>query len=107
MPTVLTTRIVKIGNSQGVKIAKIFLEAIRLREDVALELQPDQFVIRSARRAGEGWERAFQALAEQGDDRLLEADCRATRRVDMVVKGFRCSPSSSSQTHEPREPRPA
>lgn len=74
MSTVFKTRIVKIGNSQGVRIPRIFWEAINLREEVELELQPDQIVIRSARQAREGWERTFQAMAEQDDDQLLDAD---------------------------------
>lgn len=82
MNTVFKTRIVKIGNSQGVRIPKIFLEETSLGEEVELELQPDQIVIRSARRAREGWDRAFQVMAEQGDDQLLDADSMATSSWD-------------------------
>lgn len=82
MNTVFKTRIVKIGNSQGVRIPKIFLEETSLGEEVELELQPDQIVIRSARRAREGWDRAFQAMAEQGDDELLDADSLSTSSWD-------------------------
>jgi antitoxin MazE len=72
MNTILKTRIVKIGNSQGVRIPKLFLEQSQLRDDVELELQPDQIVIRSARRVRAGWDAAFQAMAAQGDDQLLD-----------------------------------
>ena len=74
MNTVFKTRIVKIGNSQGVRIPKLFLEQIALGEEVELELQPDQIVIRTARRARDSWESAFQAMAEHGDDTLLDPD---------------------------------
>lgn len=74
MSTVLKTRIIKIGNSQGVRIPKLFLEQTQLHDDVELELQADQIVIRSARRVREGWDAAFQAMAMQGDDQLLDAD---------------------------------
>ncbi len=74
MPTVLKTRIVKIGNSQGIRIPKVFLEQTRLGDEVELELQADQIVIRPARRTREGWDTAFQTMAEQGDDQLLDRD---------------------------------
>ncbi|MBA3947791.1 MAG: AbrB/MazE/SpoVT family DNA-binding domain-containing protein [Herpetosiphonaceae bacterium] len=72
MSTVLKTRIVRIGNSQGVRIPKLFLEQMHLGDEVELELQSDQIVIRQARHTREGWEPAFQAMAEQGDDQMLD-----------------------------------
>jgi len=74
MSTVLKTRIVKIGNSQGIRIPKLFLDQTQLGEEVELELQPDRIVIRPARRTREGWDTAFRAMAEAGDDRLLDGD---------------------------------
>lgn len=72
MSTIVKTRIVKIGNSQGVRIPKLFLEQTHLSDDIELELQPDQIVIRSARRVRDGWDTAFQAMATVGDDHLLD-----------------------------------
>ncbi len=74
MSTVLKTRIVKIGNSQGVRIPKLFLEQTQLGDEVELELQADQIVIRPARRSRHGWDATFQAMAQQGDDQLLDGD---------------------------------
>ena len=72
MSTIVKTRIVKIGNSQGVRIPKLFLEQTQLSDAVEMELQPDQIVIRAARRVREGWDLAFQAMAEHGDDQVLD-----------------------------------
>ncbi|MBI3959380.1 MAG: AbrB/MazE/SpoVT family DNA-binding domain-containing protein [Chloroflexi bacterium] len=74
MPTIVKTRIVKIGNSQGVRIPKIFLEQSALGEEVELALEAEQIVIRSAHSVRQGWEAAFQAMNEQGDDGLLDGD---------------------------------
>jgi antitoxin MazE len=74
MTTVLKTRIVKIGNSQGVRIPKLFLEQMQLGAEVELELQADQIVIRPARHSREGWDAAFRVMAEHDDDRLLDGD---------------------------------
>ena len=68
----MKTRIVKIGNSQGVRIPKILLERSNLPEEVEIEAQDNQLVIRSARRPRQGWAEAFRAMAERGDDRLLD-----------------------------------
>jgi antitoxin MazE len=82
MRTVLKTRIVRIGNSQGVRIPKLFLEHSQLGEEVELELQANQIVIRPARRPREGWEQAFQTMAEQHDDQLLDGDVLTTTAWD-------------------------
>jgi antitoxin MazE len=43
-------------------------------DEVAIELQGDQKVIRSARRPRQGWEEAFRWMAKNGDDRLIDGD---------------------------------
>ena len=65
----VTTHIVRIGNSRGVRIPKTLLEELALGDEVAMAVQGDQLVIRAARRPREGWEEQFRAMHEQGDDR--------------------------------------
>jgi antitoxin MazE len=74
MSTVIKTRIVRIGNSQGIRIPKILLEQTNLTGEVELELQPNQIVIRQAHQARRNWDDAFKAMAQLGDDRLLDGD---------------------------------
>ena len=74
MATVVKTRIVKIGNSQGVRIPKLLLDQVDLGEEVELALQQNRIVIRPAYRTRHSWEQAFRAMAEQGDDRMFEGD---------------------------------
>ena len=74
MPTVVKTRIIKIGNSQGIRIPKLLLEQTNLGEEVELELQRDQIVVRPAHNARHNWEDEFKAMAERGDDKLLDGD---------------------------------
>jgi len=74
MSTVVKTRIIKIGNSQGIRIPKILLDQTSLGKEVELELQQDQIIVRSAYRARHNWEDQFKAMAERGDDRLLDGD---------------------------------
>jgi antitoxin MazE len=70
---VMKAPIVKIGNSRGVRIPKLWLDHLGLGEEVELAVQQDRIVIRAARRPRQGWEEQFRAMAELGDDRLLDA----------------------------------
>jgi antitoxin MazE len=70
----MRARIIKIGNSQGIRIPKLFLQQTRLGEEVELEAHEDQIIIRPVTHPRQGWDEAFQAMAERGDDRLLDDD---------------------------------
>ena len=70
----MRTRIIKIGNSQGIRIPKLFLEQSRLQDEIEMEAQGNQIVLRAATVPRHGWEEAFQAMAQQGDDQLLDGD---------------------------------
>ena len=70
----MKTRIVKIGNSQGVRIPKLFLEQTGLSEEVEIEVVNDQIVIKSASHPRQGWAESFQEMAKHGDDGLLIDD---------------------------------
>ena len=68
----MRTRIVKVGNSRGVLIPRRLLERSNLADEVELEAEDGRIIIRSARRPRHGWEQAFRAMAERGDDSLLD-----------------------------------
>ena len=72
MSTVLKARIIKIGNSRGVRIPKTWLEQLNFQEEVELAVEPDQIVIRPAHHPRAGWDQQFRAMAERGDDQLLD-----------------------------------
>jgi antitoxin MazE len=71
----LRTKIVKIGNSQGVRIPKPLLEQTGLTGEVELNVDADRIVIQTPRRhPREGWEEQFRAAAAQGDDVPFDGD---------------------------------
>lgn len=72
MSTTVKTRIVKIGNSQGIRIPKLLLDQVRLGEDVELEVQADRLVIRPAQHPRQGWAEQFQTMAARGEDQPLD-----------------------------------
>jgi antitoxin MazE len=61
-------RIIRIGNSQGVRIPKHLIEMSGLDQEVELIVGPGQLVIRSARMFRSGWEEKFKAAARINDD---------------------------------------
>jgi antitoxin MazE len=68
------TRIVRIGNSRGVRLPKPLLDQTGLPDEVEVEAQGNQLVIRPARAPRAGWAEAFARMAVEGDDRLLDGD---------------------------------
>lgn len=75
----MRTRIVRIGNSQGVRIPKPLLEQTGLKEEVEIEVEGCQLVIRSVAGPRAGWAEAFQAMAREGDDEMLDPEPAASR----------------------------
>jgi len=73
MSMVTRVRIVKIGNSQGVRIPRLLLGQLELGDEVELTVEEGQLVIRPVRRSRQGWNEAFQHMAERGDDQMLDA----------------------------------
>jgi antitoxin MazE len=67
----MKTRIIRIGNSQGIRIPKPLLEQTGLRDEVELSVQDDALIIRPARTPRAGWADAFREMARRGDDAPL------------------------------------
>ncbi len=65
-------KIVPIGNSRGIRIPKALLQQCRLCQTVEIEARPDGLLIRPSERPRKGWDVAFQAMAQAGDDRPLD-----------------------------------
>lgn len=68
----MKTRIVKIGNSQGVRIPKPLIEQTGLTDEVEISIKGDTLVISVAHKPREGWEFSFRSMTEAGDDQLLD-----------------------------------
>lgn len=67
-------RLVSIGNSQGIRIPKPLIEEAGLTTEVEVRVEKDSLVVRSARKAREGWAEAFKAVADAGEDELLDPE---------------------------------
>jgi antitoxin MazE len=78
MSTIIKTRLVKIGNSQGVRIPKLVLDQLNLSSDVELEVQDDHLIVRPSTHPRADWAEQFRQMAERSDDQLLDADAPLT-----------------------------
>ena len=67
----MKTKIIRIGNSQGIRIPKVLLDQSRLEKDVELEVSDKQIVIRAAGRPRQGWAERFKLMAQNKDDILV------------------------------------
>jgi antitoxin MazE len=68
----MKTHIVRIGNSQGVRIPKPLLEQTGLQGEVEITAEDRALVIRPVKKPRDGWAVAFREMARRGDDALLE-----------------------------------
>ena len=70
----MRARVIKIGNSKGVRIPKPILAQTGIKDDVEIEINKNQIIIRPVSNVRDGWDAAFRTMAENGDDTLLIED---------------------------------
>ena len=68
----MKAKIVRIGNSQGLRIPKPLLEQTGLEGEVEIRVEDQSLVISSIRDPRSDWEVVFEAMAVRGDDRLVD-----------------------------------
>ena len=66
------TRIVKIGNSRGIRIPKTLLQEAELPDEVELHAEPGRLIVEPVRHARKGWAAAAQRMPARSDDGLLD-----------------------------------
>ena len=70
----MKTTIVKIGNSRGIRIPKSIIEESGLKNDVELEVNDGKIIIKPVSKNRESWDAAFQKMAKNKDDVLLDSE---------------------------------
>jgi antitoxin MazE len=66
-------RLVRIGNSRGVRLPKPLIAEAGLTEEVELHVREGAIVIAPAANVRDGWARAAAELVARGEDGLLDA----------------------------------
>lgn len=67
----MKTKLVKIGNSRGIRIPRALLDESGLKDEVELVVDGSAIVVRPTRKPREGWAEAFSKMAKRGDDEPL------------------------------------
>lgn len=70
----MKTKIIKIGNSRGIRLPKVILLQIGINDEVDLEVDRDRIILKPIRRRRSGWREAFQKMAVKSDDLLLDGE---------------------------------
>ena len=76
----MKSRLIRIGNSRGVRLPKPLIEEAGLQDEVEVSVREGAVVIRSPRETRQGWAEAARQMRERGHDRLL--DQPTTTRFD-------------------------
>ena len=72
--TIVKSRIIKIGNSQGLRIPKVVLEQLNMHDEVELEVKEKQLVVRAITGVRQNWAAKFEEMAARRDDKLLDEE---------------------------------
>lgn len=75
----MRARVIKIGDSKGLRILKPILEQTGIKDDVEIEVEKNQIIIRPATNVREGWNAAFKTMGEKGDDEPIIQEDVSTR----------------------------
>ncbi|WP_373064172.1 AbrB/MazE/SpoVT family DNA-binding domain-containing protein [Gemmatimonas sp.] len=68
----MKARLVRIGNSRGIRLPKPLIEQAGLTDEVELRMQAGVITIRAAPGARAGWAEAAKLMRSRDDDRLLD-----------------------------------
>jgi antitoxin MazE len=72
MNMTIRSKVVKIGNSRGIRIPRAILEQAGLTDEVEMKVEGNQLIIQATHFPRQGWEERFAAMAEHGDDHLVD-----------------------------------
>ena len=70
----MKAELIKIGNSQEIRIPKPIIDQCGLKKTVNIEVRENSLIITSAQQRRRGWDKAFASMHENKDDRLLDGD---------------------------------
>jgi antitoxin MazE len=76
------TKIISIGNSQGVRIPKNILKLSGIKDQICLSCENGKIVITPIKETRQGWAQSFQEMGKNQDDRLLDINQEITSTWD-------------------------
>jgi antitoxin MazE len=70
----MKTKIIRIGNSRGIRIPQQILAQSGLENEVEIEVKDKRIILKPSSKARGDWEFAFQRMSENKDDILLDKE---------------------------------
>lgn len=67
----METKVIRIGNSKGLRLSKTILEKYEIGDTVNLKLEEDYIIIEPIRKPRENWDSAFKEMHKYGHDEIL------------------------------------
>jgi len=72
MTNMIRSKVVKIGNSRGIRIPRTLLEQAGLVDEVEMTVEGNRLIVHAARQPRAGWAVRFAEMSAKGDDRILD-----------------------------------
>lgn len=66
--------IIQIGNSQGIRLPKAVIHQCGFKDIVEAEIKDGKLILSSVHEPRLDWRAAFESMAKQGDDSLIDSE---------------------------------
>ncbi len=70
----MKTKVIKIGNSRGIRIPRHVLEESGLENEVEIEVKNNKIILKPTSKIREDWDSAFEKMSENKDDILMDKE---------------------------------
>ena len=70
----IKVKIIRIGNSKGIRLSKSLIEQYNMEDEVLLEAKKDSIVIHPVKNSRADWEKSFEKMRLRGDDVLFDEE---------------------------------
>ena len=78
----MLAKVIKVGNSKGIRIPSALLKKCNIYNQVELYIQGDNIVIKPIHQVRNGWDESFKNMHKNGDDKLIMNDQIDSEMVD-------------------------
>jgi antitoxin MazE len=72
MTMMIRSKVVKIGNSRGIRIPRTLLEQAGLTDEIEMTVEGNRLIVHAVHQPRAGWAVRFAEMAKKGDDRLID-----------------------------------
>lgn len=70
----MITKVIKIGNSRGIRIPKSIIDQSGIQNEVELEVHEGKIIIKSLPDLRKSWSSTFKKMSKLKDDQMLDKD---------------------------------